>query len=74
MPKIKYNAKQAKESNIIGRRIAEHRKSMHLTQGELIKRLIGYGVEVQQGAITKWETGMTTPSYLFGIMITMRQK
>ena len=43
MPKIKYNAKQAKESNIIGRRIAEHHKSMHLTQGELIKRLIGYG-------------------------------
>ncbi len=57
-----YNAKKAKESNIIGKKIAEHRKTQHLTQGELIKRLIVYGVEVQQGAITKWETGMTTPT------------
>ena len=62
MAKITYNAKNAKESNTIGKKIAEHRKRMHLTQGELIKRLTAYGVEVQQGAITKWETGMTTPT------------
>jgi len=62
MTKIKYNAKTAKETNTIGRRIAEHRKRQHLTQGELIKRLTAFGVEVQQGAITKWETGMTTPT------------
>lgn len=62
MAKIHYNAKQAKQNNIIGRKIADHRKRKHLTQGELIKRLTVYGVEVQQGAITKWETGMTTPT------------
>ena len=62
MAKINYNAKTAKDSNTIGKKIAEHRKRQHLTQGELIQRLIGYGVEVQQGAITKWETGMTTPT------------
>lgn len=62
MAKINYNAKTAKESNTIGKKIAEHRKRLHLTQSELIKRLYIYGVEVQQGAITKWENGMTTPT------------
>ena len=62
MAKMYYNAKTAKESNIVGRKIAENRKRCHLTQGELIKRLTTYGVEVQQGAITKWENGMTTPT------------
>ena len=51
MAKINYNAKTAKDSNTICRKIAEHRKRMHLTQGEFIKRLVTYGVEVQQGAI-----------------------
>ncbi len=62
MAKMDYNAKNAKESNTIGKKIAEHRKRQRLTQGELIKRLTAYGVEVQQGAITKWENGMTTPT------------
>ena len=62
MAKTDYNAKTAKESNIVGRKIAENRKRCHLTQGELIKRLVTYGVEVQQGAITKWENGITTPT------------
>ena len=59
---MNYNAKTAKESNLIGRRIAANRKRQHLTQSELIKRLAVYGVEIQQGAVTKWETGLTTPT------------
>lgn len=62
MADIRYNAKTAKENNMIGRKIAVLRKKRHLTQGELIKRLAPYGVEVQQAAVTKWENGMTTPT------------
>jgi len=73
MAKMYYNAKSAKENNIIGRKIAEVRKRKHLTQGELIKRLTAYGVEVQQGAITKWENGMTTPTayQIFAIALAL---
>lgn len=62
MAEKRYNAKTAKEDNLIGRKIAEKRKRLRLTQGELIKRLAPYGVEVQQAAVTKWENGMNIPT------------
>lgn len=62
MAGITYNAKTSKENNLVGRKIAELRKKRHLTQGELIKRLDLYGVEIQQAAVTKWENGSNTPS------------
>ena len=62
MAEKNYNAKTAKENNLIGRKIAQKRKCLHLTQGELIKRLVPYGVEVQQAAVTKWENGINTPT------------
>ena len=62
MADIKYNAREAKENNTIGRRIAALRKKRRMTQTDLIKLLSGYGVDIGQAAVTKWENGMTTPT------------
>ena len=62
MTDIKYNAKQAKDDNIIGSKIAEIRKKRHLTQNELAKALAGSGVSVQTAAVGKWEKGITVPT------------
>ena len=62
MTDIKYNAKQAKDDNIVGNRIAEIRQKRHLTQGELAEVLAGFGVDVQLGAVSKWEKGTTVPT------------
>ena len=62
MAEIKYNAAEAKKENLIGSKMAALRKKRHMTQGDLIKRLADYGIVIQQGAVTKWENGMTTPT------------
>jgi SOS-response transcriptional repressor LexA len=62
MANIDYNVNHAKESNVIGKKIAETRKRRHMTQNDFIKRLTAYGIEVRQGAIAKWENGITIPT------------
>lgn len=62
MANINYNVNHAKESNVIGKKIAETRKRRHMTQNDFIKRLTAYGIEVRQGAIAKWENGITIPT------------
>lgn len=62
MTDIKYNAKQAKENNEIGSKIAEIRKKRHIAQAEFARILTKYGVSVQPAAVAKWESGMTVPN------------
>ena len=44
------------DTNFLGRKIAESRKSLHLTQSELAARV---GVTAQ--AVSKWEQGRSCP-------------
>ena len=62
MTDIRYNAKQAKDDNIVGSKIAGIRKKRHLTQSGLAAALAGYGVSVQTAAVGKWEKGITVPT------------
>ena len=57
-----YNAKEAREENLIGRKIAELRKKRRMTQKALGEKLADYGAGVQAAAVTKWETGFTMPT------------
>ena len=58
----RYNAREAKDINQIGSKIADLRKKRKLTQAGLAELLSNYGIEAQKTAITKWEKGNTTPS------------
>ena len=73
MKDIKYNAKQAKDNNEIGSRIAEIRKKRHISQAGLAKLLEGCGVSVQPAAVAKWENGMTVPNayQLIAVCVTL---
>ena len=62
MKDIKYNAKQAKDNNEIGSKIAAIRKKRHISQAELARLLAECGVSVQPAAVAKWESGMTVPN------------
>ena len=62
MKDIKYNAKQAKDNNEIGSKIAAIRKKRHISQAELARLLAERGVSVQPAAVAKWESGMTVPN------------
>ncbi len=57
-----YRADLAKETNIVGAKLLKARKNLGLTQLELSKRLEKYAVNVQAGAIAKWENGDTVPN------------
>ena len=57
-----YNAKEEKEHNVIGARIAEARKKRGMTLADLSLRLESLGVKVSRGAASKWETGETVPN------------
>lgn len=57
-----YNAAREKENNVIGQRIAEARKNTGLSLIAFSKLMAGYGVVVSASSISKWESGLTTPS------------
>ena len=57
-----YNAAQEKQSNVIGRRIAETRKRSGQSLAAFSELLAEYGVKVSGSSINKWESGETTPS------------
>ncbi len=59
---MKYDAKKAKEDNIIGSRIALIRKKRRLTQSGLAAALADNGVNVRTAAVGKWEKGITIPT------------
>lgn len=59
--RVLFNAAEAKEQNLIGKKLLELRKAAHLSAEELSARLERYGVSVGRGAITKWELGLTAP-------------
>ena len=58
----RYNAFADKEQNVVGKRIAESRKSAGLTYEAFSELLKGYGVSVSLSSIFKWENGSTVPN------------
>ena len=58
----RYNAFADKEQNVVGKRIAESRKSAGLTYEASSELLKGYGVSVSLSSIFKWENGSTVPN------------
>lgn len=56
-PKGDFNAQEAREQNMIGKRLADARKRAHLTQPDVVNRLALLGVTCQAQAISKWEKG-----------------
>lgn len=59
---VYYNAEDAKNNNIIGRRIQTERKARGYTLDQLRMELEKHGVSVLRGAISKWELGVTLPN------------
>ena len=57
-----YNAEAEKDANVIGTRIAEARKKTGMSLVTFSEFLKGYGVNVRDAAINKWETGRTIPN------------
>ncbi len=58
---MRYDAEKARERNEIGMLIAQARKALRLTQGELASALALRGVRVQTAAVSKWEKGDSVP-------------
>ena len=59
---MQYDAEKARERNEIGGRMAEARKALGLTQGEVADALSCRGVRVQTAAVSKWEKGDSVPN------------
>ena len=57
-----YNAQDERKMNFIGQRIAEGRYRKGLSQDAFSQQLQKHGVSVHNAAISKWETGDTTPN------------
>ena len=68
-----FNAQEAREQNMIGKRLADARKRAHLTQPDVVNRLALLGVTCQAQAISKWEKGETVPTAynLIALMIAL---
>lgn len=63
MPRYrKYDAAAERESNSIGRAIANARREKHLSLAALSALLRTFGVKASPPSISKWETGMTIPN------------
>lgn len=58
----RYRADIAKDRNLIGKKIGEARRKLHITQAELSERLAAFGVHVKTPAVNKWECGETSPN------------
>ena len=58
---MRYDAEKARERNEIGRKIAQSRRKMRMTQEELARELAFRGVRVQTAAVSKWEKGNSVP-------------
>ena len=57
-----YDAQSEKDSNAIGQKLLEMRKSRDLSMEEVCTLLRKRGVSVQRGAVSKWELGTTVPN------------
>ena len=57
-----YDAEAEKAANVIGTRIAEARKKSGMSLVAFSEFLKGYGVDVRDAALSKWETGRTIPN------------
>ena len=57
-----YNAAGDRESNYIGRRIAEMRSERGLSLGDFSRELSRRGVEIGVSAVNKWEKGASVPN------------
>lgn len=61
-PSIDFNATEAKESNLIGKKLAENRQYNQMTIDDVCERLLKVGVQVHRTSYNKWELGTTVPN------------
>jgi len=57
-----FDAVEAKDNNLIGKKIQEERQARKMSLTDLSAELEKYGVSVQRSSINKWELGQTVPS------------
>lgn len=57
-----FHAGDAREQNLIGKRLQEERKARKYSLDDVSALLEAYGVAVQRGAVSKWELGTTVPN------------
>ena len=60
--RLSFNVEQAMSSNLIGRKLHEERRLRGMTLDDVCLMLKDYGLTLQRGAISKWETGVTNPN------------
>ena len=56
-----YNAQTERDANVIGKKLAQARNRLGLSQIALCRVLEGYGVKVRPPAVSRWETGENIP-------------
>ena len=57
-----FNAAEAKDNNIIGKKLQEERRTMRLSLDDVSAKLETYGISVKKSAVSKWENGVTIPN------------
>ena len=57
-----FSVAEAKDNNLIGKKLHEERKAMKLSLDEVSARMEKYGIYIKKSALSKWETGTTIPS------------
>lgn len=57
-----YRVESAAGQNLIGSRLAEARKRKGYSQGDFVKDLREYGIQLSQSAYSGWEHGFRTPN------------
>ncbi len=57
-----FQADMAKERNVIGRKIAEARKRLDITQAQLAELMGEFGIQIQTPGVNKWESGVSVPN------------
>lgn len=61
-PSMVFDAVEAKENNLIGKKLLENRQFNRMTIDEVCMKLSMHGIHIQKSAYNKWELGTTVPN------------
>ena len=57
-----FNIQEASENNLLGEKLAKARKEQKIRQGEFVRLLKDYGIDMSSSSYSCWETGARTPN------------
>ena len=57
-----FNIQEASKNNLLGEKLAKARKEQKIRQGEFVRLLKDYGIDMSSSSYSCWETGARTPN------------